>query len=659
MDLIRRFQAGRHARKLQSSTQADTVSLEDARESLLTLGPAAIPTLFEAIAQNPASPAVLEVLERLLSNETLSYFTDALRASTPCGVDAAAAVLSRAKNYDSTQLLALFTDTQMSKARLESILMAQGERILPSTLIRLLPDLSKEARTSVYRLLERRADETIVQDAILLTAHAEWWLRLHALRLLARFPREDGAAAAVKTLKDDNAAVRLEAVRALGTMKAVSAMPALCARLCDSDIKVQTAAIETLIAIGDVTAVPHLLEHLKDESEYVRRGAVEVLNQVVTVDAIKDLVSALRDSDWWVRVRAADALGTLGGTRVIEAVIGLIQDPDDFIRRYAVEILNTVPDKRAVLPLIQALEDPDWWVRERAIDALAKTGDSRAVDPLVRMLARDPRAIPLCVKALSTIGDPGAVEPLCRLASSESAEIRREAIHGLTALAKKQLPSDVRAQLLQALESAGVQADRVAPTPLEVRNHHGPETGRVDTGHRPATPPGGVSGVQHSSPGPAPQPRALNFQKLEPGVVLSERYRVLQRIGGGGFGTVYLVEDVIVREEMVLKVLSPQLSMDENMIRRFVQELKFTRRISHPNVIRIYDLLDLESAHAISMEFFGGRDLGTVLKQEGPMSVERVLAIAEQVVEGLAAAHEIGIIHRDIKPANILLGEDE
>lgn len=659
MDLIRRFQAGRHAKRLQSSEPSAGTAAVDARSSLLALGPSAIPAVFDAIVDAPASAALLDVLERLLDNESLAAFTDALRDKNPRIVEAAATVLSRAPDYDPTQLLALFSDATVSKARLETILTAQIDRVQAPILMRVLPDLSKEARTSVYRLLERRADPSIVQDAIALTTHAEWWLRLHAVKLLARFPREDGIAAVAKSLKDDNSAVRLEAVRTLGTLQAASAVPALCACLRDSDIKVQTATIEALIQLADVSSVPHLLEHLKDESEYVRRGAVEVLNQVVTVDAIKDLVSALRDSDWWVRVRAADALGTLGGTRVIEAVIGLIHDEDDFIRRYAVEILNTVPDRRAVLPLIEALEDADWWVRERAIDALAKTGDSRAVEPLVRMLARDPRSIPLCVKALSTIGDPSAVEPLCRLAASESAEIRREAIHGLTAMAKKTLPPEVRTRLLEALESAGIQADRVAPMPLEVRNHRGPESGRADGGTRPSTPPGGVSGVQqtgHSPSGGAP--RALNFQKLEPGTVLSDRYRVLQRIGGGGFGTVYLVEDVIVREEMVLKVLSPQLSMDENMIRRFVQELKLTRRIAHPNVIRIYDLLDLEGAHAISMEFFKGRDLGTVLKQEGPMSVERVLQIVEQVVEGLAAAHEMGIIHRDIKPANLLLGDD-
>jgi serine/threonine-protein kinase len=150
-----------------------------------------------------------------------------------------------------------------------------------------------------------------------------------------------------------------------------------------------------------------------------------------------------------------------------------------------------------------------------------------------------------------------------------------------------------------------------------------------------------------------------NYQKLAPGAELMGRFRVVQRIGGGGFGTVYLVEDLVVNEQMVLKILSTQLSLDPNMIRRFVQELKLTRRISHPNVIRIYDLVDLDGANAISMEHFAARDLGALLREDGPLSPARAMHIAEQTLEGLAAAHAAGILHRDIKPANLLVGEGD
>jgi len=657
MNLLRRLQAGRLARRLADGRHTGD-ELDEARRALVELGADAIVPVLDAVANGMATAAAADVLEQLLNGSTLGIYTEALASQAPSVVDTAAAALARNLQYDPALLLPLFSDPRVSKARLESILSAQADRLAPATLVRALPEVNKEARVSVFRLLERRADAGVVFDLLGLAKHAEWWFRLHAVRLLARFPGPPTVEGVRGCLTDDIPSVRLEAVRTLATLGASAAIADLCARLADADMKVQTAAIEALIALGDVAAVPHLIVHLKDESEYVRRGAVEVLNQVVTADAVKDLVNALRDSDWWVRVRAADALGSLGGPRVIDAVIGLVKDPDEFIRRYAVEILNLVPDQRAVDSLLTALEDPDWWVRERAIDALAKTGDVRAVEPLLRLMASDPQSVPLCVKALGQIPDPRAVQPLCDLVDSPIADVRREVIDALRRYTTAQLPEAWRDRVVQALGRASSPI-KDAPAPIEVRPGFGPEAGRHE--NAPRTPPRGSAGAQQVSPvtPPSGANRTLNFQRLEPGTMLIDRFCVKERIGGGGFGTVYRVEDIAVREELVLKILSPQLSLDEAMLRRFVQELRLTRRITHRNVIRIHDLLDLQGAQAISMEYFPGQDLGRVLRDEGVLSVERVLGIAAQVIEGLTAAHELGIVHRDIKPANLLLGEGE
>ncbi len=648
MNLLRRFQAGQYAQRLQASGAEAAEGVAEARAELLAIGPAAIRAVLDSVARGRPAEASVEVLERLLTNETLPMLTEALRSPVTAVVEAATAALSRSTEYDPTLLLPLFSDARIPKSKLESVLASQMQRLQPVTLVRVLPDLSKDARGSVFRLIERSADASIVQETVRLATHAEWWLRLHAVKLLSRIPGEDSLSGVTRVITDENPAVRLEAVRALGKLQARSSLPQLCGRLRDPDVRVQTAAIESLIAVGDVGAVPLLLEYLKDESEHVRRGAVEVLNQVVTPEAVKDLVEALRDSDWWVRVRAADALGSLGGPKVSDAVIALVQDPDEFVRRYAVEILNVVPDARAVEALIGALGDADWWVRERAIDALAKTGDPRAIEPLLALLSSDSRCVPICVKALAMLPDPRSVEPLCELVNSTDPDVRREVIVALQRLSTAALPEYERQMVTETLQRAGVvdaaeaEASGSSPAP----GKFGPEA------QRPAPAP--------SSSAPQSEFKtALNVQNLAPGTVLGKRFNVRERIGGGGFGTVYRVEDIMVHEEIVLKVLSPHLSLDESMIRRFVQELRLSRRISHRNVIRIYDLLDLNGAHAISMEYFTGRDLGSVLRQHGTFPVPRLLNIARQVLEGLQAAHTLGIIHRDIKPANVLLGDEE
>jgi len=667
MEILKRFQASRHVRLLQSSERPTDAALVEARTQLEGMGAASVRAIFSALVSEPATPATLTVLEALVRQDTLPALLEGLRSGQTHVENAATRVLGRSGTFDMTQLFPLFSDPRVPRSLLESILDAQAVHVHPATLLRVLPHLGKEARNSAFRVLERTADRSILAEAVDLSKHAEWWIRLHVAKLLGNLPGPAANAAMSRLVRDENGAVRLEAVRGVQRMRAKEAIPSLCTRLRDQDLKVQTAAIEALVALADVSAVPHLLDALKDESEYVRRGAVEVLNLVVTPEAIKDLVSALKDADWWVRVRAADALGTLGGPKVVDAVMELTRDPDEFARRYSIEILNAVPDARAVPVLIEALEDEDWWVRERAVDALAKTGASEAVEPLLRMMGRDSRVVPLCVRALGVIGGERVVEPLSRLAESSEADVRREAIEALLSLLKRDLPEDARQNVVAVLDKAGVRTVRQTQKPMSVRGGRGAETASTiaPIGTPASTPaPQDVSPSRASVPGeeassvPAAAAR-LHFQKLAPGTELLGRFRVVQRIGGGGFGTVYLVEDVLVKEALVIKVLSPQLSLDPTMIKRFVQELKLTRRISHPNVIRIHDLLDLDGAHAISMEHFAARDLGAILREEGPLSPARAMHVAEQTLEGLVAAHTAGIYHRDIKPANLLVGDGE
>ena len=96
----------------------------------------------------------------------------------------------------------------------------------------------------------------------------------------------------------------------------------------------------------------------------------------------------------------------------------------------------------------------------------------------------------------------------------------------------------------------------------------------------------------------------LDITKLHPGDVIENRYRYMEQIGKGAFGTVLLVEDQVVGEQLVLKFLNANVSTDEEMMHRFVHELRFSRMITHKNVIRIYDFLHLSGKYAISMEYF-------------------------------------------------------
>jgi hypothetical protein len=105
-------------------------------------------------------------------------------------------------------------------------------------------------------------------------------------------------------------------------------------------------------------------------------------------------------------------------------------------------------------------------------------------------------------------------------------------------------------------------------------------------------------------------PQKLDITTLKPGDIIEGRYKYVERIGKGAFGTVLLMEDTVVDERLILKFLNPNVSEDEEIMKRFVHELRYSRKITHHNVIRIYDFLYIQGNYAISMEYFPSHTLG-------------------------------------------------
>jgi serine/threonine-protein kinase len=144
---------------------------------------------------------------------------------------------------------------------------------------------------------------------------------------------------------------------------------------------------------------------------------------------------------------------------------------------------------------------------------------------------------------------------------------------------------------------------------------------------------------------------------LEPGVVLADRYRVIRRVGQGSFSVVFLVDDTMVHEDVILKILNPQVALDDHMIKRFIHELRYARKVTHENVIRIFDVIGLGRSYAISMEYCAGHSLAEELKEGTPLPIKRAIKILWDVCRGVGAAHLVNVVHRDLKPQNILISD--
>jgi tetratricopeptide (TPR) repeat protein len=223
-------------------------------------------------------------------------------------------------------------------------------------------------------------------------------------------------------------------------------------------------------------------------------------------------------------------------------------------------------------------------------------------------------------------------------------------------------------------EAAEGEAGRGGPTRVTAAGRPATVPGAgPPTARSPADGAGTVTSRHVPSPGPTvetPPPgmdaptawaaaRADSVDRLQAGQAFGNRYHIIKLLGVGGMGAVYQAWDDELGVAVAIKTILPGAGADPTTAhdaeRRFKRELVLARQITHPNVVRIHDLGEIDGIKYITMPFVNGYTLGEVMAREGRLPVARALGIFRQVVSGMRAAHEKDVVHRDLKPANIML----
>ncbi len=680
MNFITAFQADRLIAQIRSESDPGSPAAKKAFQKLGKLGNAAVPKILEALASADKRQTVeyVELLGALISDRTLPAIVRGLADPDPRTVSGTAWALSSNRRYNPNRLVDLLAEDEYSKSALVEILTVHKDRLNIRQLLAQIYYLQPNEKAAVFKLIDEVASEALVPDLLTRMDGKDPVVKMHLINVLARFNLPEVAGALEEQLKDSNKLVRQAALQGVARMDGAISIERICSLLLDPDIDVMNKAVDVIIARNDPETIKHLIAALKDENEFSRRAAVEVLNEIGTTDSIKYLLEAVADEDWWVRARASDALARIGGRRVVDAVLELIKDQDENIRRAAIEILNTCKDKRAVDQLIEATRDEDWWVSERAADALAEIGDPKALPALVAMLKRNDRSLPVVIAALGKLGDRRVLEPLLPYLRRPEKEVRLATIEAVTQLADEQQAEQVRAHIQQSVDTSDETLGRAASRALAKLDGRQSTSGQytsstlmVADSHSgtPKPRPAPSTATTHTlllddadlkqitAAAPTPDLQPFDVNTLKGGDMIEGRYKFIQKIGKGAFGTVVLVEDTVVEERLILKFLNPNVAVDEEMMKRFVHELRYSRRITHKNVIRIYDFLYVAGGYAISMEYFPSHTLATEIANEKPMSARKAINYAVDVCLGMQNAHQQGIIHRDLKPANILIDD--
>jgi len=685
MNFLTGFQADRLISQISEEGDPTSPGAKKAFEKLAKLGNAAVPKILEALASadKRQTAEYVELLSKMTNDKTLPLVTRGLAEADPRTVAGTAWALSSSRNYNVNRLVDLLSEDEYSKSAIIEILTVHKDRLNVRQLLGQIYFLQPSEKAAVFKVIDEVTTVELIPDLLSRMDGKDPQVKMHIINVLSRFNTPEVHKALQEQLKDTNKLVRQSALAGIAKMGGDVSIDLVCSLLLDSDVDVINKAVDVIVHMNNPETVKYLIPALKAENEFSRRAAVEILNEIGTTNSIKYLLEAVADEDWWVRSRASDALARIGGERVVSAVLELVKDKDENIRRAAIEILNSCGDKRAVEHLIEATKDKDWWVSERAADALGGLRDKRAIPAIVKMVERNDRSLPVALTTLGKLGDPKLIDRVLPFLQRPEKDVRVAAIEALTNLADEQRLELVRAHIQQALQGGDETIVRAAAKAVQKLDGRMTSSGRfATTGTLSSTPtPQRTAAAQapvrpqptaatsaartlliegtdlSSVTASSPEVQVLDVNALQAGDMIEGRYKFIQKIGKGAFGTVVLVEDTVVEERLILKFLNPNVASDEEMMKRFVHELRYSRKITHKNVIRIYDFLYVSGGYAISMEYFPSHTLATEIANEKPMRPKKAVSYALDICTGMQIAHQQGIIHRDLKPANILIDD--
>lgn len=655
MGLFDNYRVKKTINKLLSLQGPEDPEMEQAIARLQQIGQPVIPHLLEVLktSQSREYDLIVTALSTFVSDGSLPLFISNLLNAPSRVVDGLLDALMKADTYDPNQLLSLFANPTLPGPKLEQLFQHFKDKLQTHALINALPTAAKDNHIAILRLLDQVATEENVPELLHHLRTDNSTVRFNIARTLRRFKTPAVQESFTRLLSDPHKQIRMLALEGLVAMNIPLATGPLCRLLNDPDAGVQQQAFDIILRM------------LQDDSEVIRQRAVEGLNTISNVNVLKHVLMSLKSKAWWITQRVAETMGMHGGAQLIAPVLSLQHAPDRFLNQCAFEIIHALKDDQAIQALVEALEDAP--LRERVTGALASLGDRRVAPFFIRLLERDTPSVLVATNALVALKSPQAIPHLLMQLPSSDKTLVKETLNALSVLTNAENASEVLQAVMVTRDQGENDIKELAnKTATSIIKRFGrkvlPQNNVEEPSEERSAPGMAVKAsrvIQVNKPsaeGPKPG-ETLDMSLLEPGMMLADRYRIIRRVGEGGFSTVLLVEDTMVNEDVILKILNPQIAMGDEMIKRFIQELRYARKVTHENIIRIHDIIPLGRSYAISMEYFPSHTLADELQGEVPLNTKRGIKIIFDVCRGISVAHQLNIVHRDLKPLNILIDD--
>ena len=576
----------------------------------------------------------------------------------------AAAILAQTDQVKPGKLFQKLHESDVSKAEIIDILAFQREQLKPEQLI---ANALKLDKTYAEQLLKLAPDSKLPLDLEVLriepTSIESPSIKIMLLRYFSQVEQSAVAQHIARFLTDDNKTVVIEALKALKNLQVKFDASVLLPFIESMSEVEREMAIDILRVQADAELVPKLAPWTCGKSDETRELFIKLLVKYITPEGLESFLYLLEQQEWWGQEQSLKCLQKFGNDKLYAAAEGLASHDNEFIREQAQKFAAQSSDPSDLKQLWDSALHKDWQVRESAVEAIGKSNKRESIGILKKVVQKWPESAPAVLKAAANLGFSKGLEIAFGCLRMPEALVQREALETIGKLASKQHAKTVRDKLmlkvpkLQATvrDTAGEVVNRLTETyelaPLNVDQEAYFDTRLIkfeDT----------QSVDQGTDQDAEAEPQNKNIDEFKKGDLWLDRFRIDKEIGRGAMGRVMLAADEMVGEPLILKFMHPELTAEESSRERFLREVKYSRKVSHPNVIRIHDMLFKDNLSAISMEYFESRGIDEILKEIKFFEPKATLDILLQVANGMAAAHNQDVIHRDLKPSNILMNAD-
>ncbi len=580
----------------------------------------------------------------------------------------AASILAQSSQINPTRLLKKLHEPDAPRVEIIGILESQAAQLKPEQIISNALKLERADAEHLLKLVYK-SEQPLDLDVLHIepASISSPSMKIMLLRYLGNVDQSRVAQLIVRFLNDKNKTVIIEALKSLKGLKANFDLALLLPPFeLMTDVSRQLA-LEIIEARADADFVPKLAPLTCGKSDEIRETFVKLFSRHVTAGGLEKFFKLLDLQEWWGQEQALKALHKFGGDRLFAAAQGLSDHENDFVRDQAQRLAAKASDPGDVKQLWASALHENWQVRDNAIETIGKSGNRESIGILKKVIDRYPESATAVLQAVAELGLTKGLEIAFACLRMSEALVQREALETIGKLATERHASAVREKLMQMVPSlqatvrdtAGevvsslTEQFKLEPLDVDEDAYFDTRLIKLDGSDDfdKATTQTQIPVVATS------EQQYQNIENFKKGDEWLGRYRIDREIGRGAMGRVMLATDEMVGENLILKFMHPELTAEEDSRERFLREVRYSRKVSHPNVIRVHDMLSHEGLSAISMEFFESRGIDEYLKKGKFFEADKGLKILLQVANGMAAAHDQDVIHRDLKPSNILMDD--